>query len=147
VFARKMRLEEHLGRHRHADLFLDTLPVNAHTTASDALWAGLPVVTCAGEAFVSRVAGSLLRSLGLSDLVTANLDDYEALALRLASEPDRLAEVRRRLQASRRSAPLFDAACYARNLEAAFAYMVRLHARGEAPRAFAVTDIASGVAA
>jgi predicted O-linked N-acetylglucosamine transferase (SPINDLY family) len=141
VFAPKLRLAEHLARHRCADLFLDTLPVNAHTTASDALWAGLPVVTCAGEAFVGRVAGSLMRSVGLSELITRNFDDYEALALRLAGDPAMLADVRARLIASRSSAPLFNAARYARNLEAAFAHMLDLHAAGHPPRAFAVADL------
>lgn len=141
VFAPKLRLAEHLARHRCADLFLDTLPVNAHTTASDALWAGLPVVTCAGQAFVGRVAGSLLRSVGLSELITHNLDDYEALALRLAGDPILLADVRARLLTSRSSAPLFDAARYARNLEAAFTHMLGLRAAGHPPQAFAVADI------
>ncbi len=145
VFAPKLRLAEHLARHRCADLFLDTLPVNAHTTASDALWAGLPLVTCAGEAFVSRVAGSLLRSIGLSELVTYSLDDYEALALDLARHPARLAAIRARLWQARSTAPLFDAARYARNLEAAFAHMLELHAAGRQPQAFAVMDGASGV--
>jgi protein O-GlcNAc transferase len=142
VFAPKLRLAEHLARHGCADLFLDTLPVNAHTTASDALWAGLPVVTCAGEAFVARVAGSLLRSVGLSELITFNLDDYEALALRLARDPGRLADIRARLQASRSSAPLFDATRYARDLETAFIHMLDLHAAGRPSHAFAVADIA-----
>ena len=84
VFAGRATLEDHLARHRLADLFLDTLPYNAHTTASDALWAGLPVVTCQGNAFAGRVAASLLNAVGLPELVTHNLADYEALALRLA---------------------------------------------------------------
>ena len=81
-----MKLADHLARHRLADLFLDTLPYNAHTTASDALWAGLPVVTCQGNAFAGRVAASLLKAVGLPELVTHNLADYEALALRLATD-------------------------------------------------------------
>ena len=82
-----MRLEDHLARHRLADLFLDTLPYNAHTTASDALWVGLPVLTCMGNAFAGRVAASLLNAIGLPELVTHSIEDYEALALRLAKDP------------------------------------------------------------
>src|SRR3954454_21102221 len=81
VFARRVASSsEHLGRHRLADLFLDTLPYNAHTTASDALWAGLPVLTCTGDTFAGRVAGSLLRAAGLGELITTSLEEYEALA-------------------------------------------------------------------
>ena len=101
VFAPKLAGPEHLARHRLADLFLDTYPVNAHTTASDALWAGCPVLTLAGETFVSRVAGSLLRTLGLFELVTTSLAAYEALALELSQNTERLAELRRRLEANR----------------------------------------------
>jgi predicted O-linked N-acetylglucosamine transferase (SPINDLY family) len=108
VFAPRQALPDHLARHRLADLFLDTFPVNAHTTASDALWAGLPVLTLAGETFVSRVAGSLLRTIGLSELITTNLSDYHALALRLAGEPDLLSDVRQRLAANRNTSSLFD---------------------------------------
>ena len=87
VFAARVAPAEHLARHRLADLFLDTLPYNAHTTASDALWAGLPVLTCAGHTFAGRVAGSLLRAVGLPELVTHSLHDYETLALKLARAP------------------------------------------------------------
>ena len=87
VFCPPLHLPMHLARHRNADLFLDTLPVNAHTTASDALWAGLPVVTCVGDTFISRVAGSLLNTIGLPELVTFSLEEYEALALDLATNP------------------------------------------------------------
>ncbi len=94
VFAPRKPLPEHLARHRAADLFLDTYPVNAHTTASDALWAGCPVLTMAGETFVSRVAGSLLRTIGLSELVTRSLDEYQATALRLARDANLLGDLR-----------------------------------------------------
>src|SRR6202030_3079669 len=87
IFAERLPLADHLARHRLADLFLDTLPYNAHTTASDALWAGLPVVTQIGDAFAGRVAASLLNAIGLPELVTHSIEDYEALALRLAMEP------------------------------------------------------------
>ena len=88
VFAPKLPMAEHLGRYACADLFLDNLPVNAHTTASEALWSGLPVVTCAGEIFVGRVAASLLKACGLPELVTHTSEDYEALALHLARHPE-----------------------------------------------------------
>src|SRR6202043_4116500 len=87
VFAKRMDMSDHLARHRLADLFLDTLPCNAHTTASDALWTGLPVLTCLGETFADRVAASLLKAIGLDALITRTLAEYEALALRLARDP------------------------------------------------------------
>ena len=117
VFAPHCPLPEHLARQQLADLFLDTLPFNAHTTATDALWAGLPVLTCAGESFASRVAGSLLHAVGLPELVTHSLDEYEALAVALAQEPGRLAALRDRLAANVAVAPLFDSERYVRNLE------------------------------
>src|SRR5262249_8731944 len=101
IFAPFARPEEHLARHAAADLFLDTLPYNAHTTASDALWAGLPLVTCAGNTFAGRVATSLLRAAGLPKLVTGNLEDYEALASKLAAESSLLQSIRRRLAENR----------------------------------------------
>ena len=142
VFAPKLRMQEHLARHRLADLFLDTLPVNAHTTASDALWAGLPVLTCAGRAFIGRVAGSLLQAVGLPELITHTLGDYEALALRLATDATMLRDLRDRLDHNRLTAPLFDSERYARNIEAAYAHMARLCAAGRQPEAFAVSDLA-----
>ena len=101
VFAPRMPLAEHLARHRLADLFLDTLPYNAHTTASDALWAGLPVLTCLGETFASRVAASLLSAVGLPELIAGSAGDYEALALRLATSGSELPALRQRLAANR----------------------------------------------
>ncbi|MFO1316703.1 MAG: tetratricopeptide repeat protein [Burkholderiales bacterium] len=138
VFAPRVTLPEHLARQRLADLFLDTLPYNAHTTASDALWAGLPIVTCTGRSFGSRVAGSLLRAVGLPELVTPSLAAYEALALALAREPARLAEVRTRLARNRLAMPLFDSDGYRRHLEAAYRTMMEIHGRGEPPRSFEV---------
>jgi protein O-GlcNAc transferase len=123
VFAPMVPHGQHLARHRHADLFLDTLPCTAHTTASDALWAGLPVLTCAGETFAGRVAGSIVRAAGLSELVTTSPRDYEALALALAREPARLADIRSRLGAGRFSLPLFDMAKRTRDLEALYVRM------------------------
>ena len=138
VFAPRLKLEEHLARHRLADLFLDTLPYNAHTTASDALWAGLPVVTCAGTTFAGRVAGSLLRAVGLPELVTHTLADYEALALRLATDGERFAKVKAKLARNRLTAPLFDTERFRRHIEAAYTAMWEIHRRGEAPRPFTV---------
>ena len=135
IFAPCQPLAEHLARHRLADLFLDTLPYNAHTTASDALWAGLPVVTCAGETFAGRVAGSLLRAVGLPELVTGSLADYENLALTLAREPQKLAAVKEKLARNLPTAPLFDTARYTRDLEAAYIRMWDLRCAGKAPQA------------
>src|SRR5262249_46547014 len=91
IFAPRLaEMSDHLARHRHADLFVDTLPYNAHTTASDALWTGVPIVTCLGETFAGRVAASLLKVIGLPELITSSLADYEALALKLAREPSLL---------------------------------------------------------
>jgi len=139
IFAPVMNSPDHLARHRHADLFLDTFPVCAHTTASDALWAGLPLVSCAGETFITRVSGSLLMAMGLSDLLTFTLADYEALALRLAHNRGELAAVKARLMDARLTAPLFDTAVATRNIEAAYQEMWRRHRAGEAPAGFSVT--------
>ncbi|HJV52261.1 MAG TPA: tetratricopeptide repeat protein, partial [Noviherbaspirillum sp.] len=138
VFAPRLEQGEHLARMRLADLFLDTLPVNAHTTASDALWAGLPVLTCTGKAFAGRVASSLLHAVGLPELVTQDLELYEALALRLATSPSALAEMRARLAGNRAAYPLFDTGRFCRHLEAAYLHMWERHRRGEVPAAFAV---------
>jgi predicted O-linked N-acetylglucosamine transferase (SPINDLY family) len=118
AFAPRLPQAAHLARHGLADLFLDTLPVNAHTGASDALWAGLPVLTCAGNAFAGRVAASLLHAVGLPELVTHSLAEYEALALALARDPARLGALRARLEENRRREPLFDTARFCRQLEA-----------------------------
>jgi protein O-GlcNAc transferase len=117
VFAPRVPLDEHLGRHGVADLFLDTFPCNAHTTTNDALFVGLPVVTCAGETFASRVSGSQLRAIGLPELITDSLETYEALALKLVHEPDLLAAYRARLRANRHVEPLFDMARYTHAFE------------------------------
>jgi predicted O-linked N-acetylglucosamine transferase (SPINDLY family) len=141
VFAERMPYREHLARLRLADLFLDTLPFNAGATASDALWVGVPVLTCAGDAYAARMAGSLLRAIGLPELITANLMQYESLALRLAAEPALLAEWRARLAANRRSTPLFDTARFTTHLEAAYLEMWRRHEHGEPPSTFAVSPL------
>jgi predicted O-linked N-acetylglucosamine transferase (SPINDLY family) len=138
IFAVRTGTDEHLARQRLADLFLDTLPVNAHTTACDALWMGLPLVTCAGQAFAGRVAASALTSCGLPDLVTTSLGDYEALARTLATDPGLLANYRERLAGLRASAPLFDPDRLRRQIEAAYARMWEIHCKGERPRGFDV---------
>ena len=127
VFATRMPPSEHLARHRAADLFLDTLPYNAHTTASDALWAGLPVLTCLGETFVGRVAASLLNAAGLPELVTTTLEDYERLAIELAANPDRLAAIRAKLSDHRLTTPLFDTRLFTSHIEAAYSAMYARH--------------------
>ncbi len=134
VFARRVASSsEHLARHRLADLFLDTLPYNAHTTASDALWAGLPVVTHIGNSFAGRVAASLLSAVGLPELITRTRADYEALAIELALDKQKLADIRGRLQGSHLTASLFDAALYARRLETAYEAMYQRHQAGLPP--------------
>jgi protein O-GlcNAc transferase len=129
VMAPLMNRDPHLGRLQCADLFLDTLPFNAGTTCSDALWMGLPVVTCAGDAFASRMAGSLLTAIGAPELITYNLDDYFRLARDLARDPARYAAVRRKIAVNRDAAPLFDTRRFVANLERA--YIDMLQRRGE----------------
>ena len=138
VFAGRVNLLEHLARHRLADLFLDTLPYSAHTTASDALWMGLPVVTCMGNAFSGRVASSLLAAAGIPELITGNLNDYETLALRLARDPPLLADFKHRLASDGAERALFDVERFRRSIESAYVTMWEMWQRGEAPRSFAV---------
>jgi predicted O-linked N-acetylglucosamine transferase (SPINDLY family) len=139
VFADDLPQAAHLGRLQLADLVLDTLPYNAHTTASDALWAGVPVLTCAGSTFASRVAGSLLHAVGLQQLVTHSLHDYAALAAALAADPRRLRALRAQLACSRLSAPLFDVAAYTLSLEALYGEMWQRHAAGLPPQTLGAT--------
>ena len=138
VFAKRAPLDEHLARHRLADLFLDTLPCNAHTTASDALWAGLPVLTCTGDTFAGRVAGSILRAIGLPELVTETFNQYETLAFELATRRNRLAAVRQKLSRNRVTFSLFDTDRTCRYIEAAYVGMWDRHRRGIRPEGFAV---------
>jgi protein O-GlcNAc transferase len=133
VFARPLPLAEHLGRLRNADLVLDTLPYNAHTTASDALWAGVPIVTCPGETFASRVAASLCSAVGLTETVAGSLDQYEELALALARDPQRLAALRERLAAQAPQSALFDTDHYAAHLERLYEKMAERALEGLAP--------------
>jgi len=130
VFAPRLVLSEHLARHRLADLFIDTLPCNAHTTASDALWAGLPVLTCMGEAFASRVAASLLKAVGLPELITESQPVYEALAVELAQQPTRLASLKNKLTRNLRTAPLFDTPLYTGHLEQLYVTMYERNRAG-----------------
>ena len=123
IFAKRMPLSEHLARHRFADLFLDTHPYNAHTTASDALWAGLPVLTRIGETFAGRVAASLLNAIGLTELITSTPQAYEALAIELATSPEKLAAIKRKLANNRLTTPLFDTQTFTRHIEAAYTMM------------------------
>jgi predicted O-linked N-acetylglucosamine transferase (SPINDLY family) len=117
IFAPRVPIADHLARHRLADLFLDTLPYNAHTTASDALWMGLPLLTCSGQTFASRVAGSLLHALGMNELICTDLEDYRQKALQLAIDREQLAAIRQRLQQNKEQSPLFDTQRFARDLE------------------------------
>ena len=125
VFAPKLPPDQHLARHQLADLFLDTLPYNAHTSCSDALWAGLPVITCYGKAFAGRVAASLLKAIDLPELVTTKLADYEARALDLAKNPALLAATKQKLLRNRRATPLYDSERFRQNIEAAYEQMLR----------------------
>jgi predicted O-linked N-acetylglucosamine transferase (SPINDLY family) len=142
VFAPQVaRNEDHLARYRCADLFLDTLPFNAHATATDALWCGVPVLTCHGATFAGRVATSILQTLALPELVTRDLAAYEALALSLANSPQLLEQLRGRLARNRRSHPLFDTDRFRRHIEAAYLTMWERSLAGEAPMSFAVPAI------
>jgi protein O-GlcNAc transferase len=142
VFAPRMDYQEHLARLSLADLFLDTWPFNAGTTASDALWAGLPVLTLCGEPFAGRMAGSLLRAVGLPELITYSVEQYEARALQLANSPEELGLLRARLAENRLSFPLFHTERFCRHLEAAYVEALSRQQRGESPASFAVAPVA-----
>jgi predicted O-linked N-acetylglucosamine transferase (SPINDLY family) len=139
VFAGRVPLEEHLARHRLADLFLDTWPYNAHTTASDALWAGLPLLTRSGKSFASRVAASLLQALDLPELITNSTAGYEALAIALARDPDKLAAIRKKLESNRATKPLFDGKRIARDLEAGYEAIFARYRAGLSPDNIEIT--------
>ncbi len=141
IFAPNVRLDRHLSRLRLADLFLDSLPYNAHTTASDALWAGVPLVTCRGTAFPGRVASSLLAAAGMPELISESAQEYEALAIRLGRDPDAITQLKEKLEKSRLTCPLFDTDLFRRHIEAAYSTMVEIAKRGEPPQAFAVDDL------
>jgi predicted O-linked N-acetylglucosamine transferase (SPINDLY family) len=133
IFTRRTAFADHLARHHLADLFLDTLPFNAHTTCSDALWAGLPVLTCVGEGFAGRVAASLLKAVDLPELITTDRQDYRDLAIALGNDPVRLAAIRDKLARNRYTAPLFNAAMFARQIEDAYRQMHTRYRDGAAP--------------
>jgi predicted O-linked N-acetylglucosamine transferase (SPINDLY family) len=139
VFAPRMPLPEHLARHRAADLFLDTLPCNAHTTASDALWAGLPVLTQQGQSFAGRVAASLLTAVGLPELIVHTAQQYEDMAIAMAQDPQSLSRIKQKLAAQRDTAPLFNTKQLARHIEQAY---VAMHARAQAGLAPQAMEIA-----
>ena len=146
VFAPRVPRDDHLARHRLADLFLDTLPVNANATAGDALWAGLPLLTCMGNTFAGRVGASLLHAIGLPELVASSLAEYEAIALALARDTEALARLRKKLATNRSTQPLFDTARITRNLETAYTRMWERTRRGEPPESFIVEGAESGCA-
>ena len=116
-----------------ADLFLDTLPYNAHTTASDALWAGLPVLTCIGETFPGRVAASLLNAIGLPELITTKLEAYEQKAIDLAAHPEKLMAIKQKLAENRLTTPLFDTKLFTKHIEAVYTQMYQRHQTELAP--------------
>jgi predicted O-linked N-acetylglucosamine transferase (SPINDLY family) len=133
IFARRMPSAEHLARHRAAGLFLDTLPYNAHTTACDALWAGLPIVTRPGRSFAARVAASVLTAIGLPELITTSAAQYESMAVGLATDPARLRQIKEKINANRLTMPLFNSALLARHLEDSFMQMYERSQQNLAP--------------
>jgi protein O-GlcNAc transferase len=133
IFGGRIPAEEYLARYRVCDLFLDTFPYNAGTTASDALWVGLPVLTLMGQSFASRIAASLLRAIGLPELVTTSRAEYEGLAIELAMNPNKLAEIKFKLTSNRLTAPLFDTPLFTKNLEAAYIQMYERYQAGLVP--------------
>jgi predicted O-linked N-acetylglucosamine transferase (SPINDLY family) len=139
VFGKYLAQADYLARFRTMDLFLDTLPYNAGTTASDALWAGLPVLTCAGHAFAARVAASLLRAIELPELVTSTTQQYEDKAVQLAENPELLAEIKRKLAQNRLKTALFDIRSFTSHLEVAYARVLERHRSGLAPQTIFVT--------
>ena len=133
VFARPCGVAEHLERHRHADLFLDTFIVNAHTTASDALWAGVPVVTLCGQQFAARVAASLLTNIGLEELVTYDLVSYERLVIDLATDGIRLKQLQDKIQTAKSTSALFDTKTYVHHYERALLEVFNRYSSGKDP--------------
>ena len=140
IFAKRLPLAAHLARHRCADLFLDTLPYNAHTTGLDALWAGLPIITHIGDAFAGRVAASLLNAVGLPELITTSVDEYEQLAIRLATHPVEMRALKQKLADNRLSSKLFDTPLYVRHLESAYTAMYERYQAGLEPEHIYVQD-------
>jgi predicted O-linked N-acetylglucosamine transferase (SPINDLY family) len=141
IFASKLPLDQHLARLRLADLFLDTLPYNAHTTASDALWAGLPLLTCPGKSFASRVAASLLRAVEMPELVMHSLEAYEAKAIELAKDTSQLNAIKLKLEQNRKTSSLFDGKLFAQHLEMAYEAMFARYQAGLAPDVIDVGEL------
>ncbi len=141
IFTKKVSYDAYLANYRLADLFLDTLPFNGGTTVSDALWMELPVLTCSGEAFAARMAGSLLNAIGLPELISQNLLDYQEKAIKLATTPSLLAEVREKLIRNRKTYPLFNAERFRRHIESAYVTMWEKQQRGEAAQSFRVNPV------
>lgn len=141
VFAPRVPLLDHVARHQLADLFLDTQIYNAHTTTVDSLWAGVPVLTLPGNAFASRVAATFLKAVGLPEMIVSSLEEYEALACKLATEPEKLAAIRAKLATNRTTKPLFDTARFTRHLDTAYQMMWERHQRGEKPASFKVPSV------
>jgi predicted O-linked N-acetylglucosamine transferase (SPINDLY family) len=133
VFAKRMPLAEHLARHQLADLFIDAFPCNAHTTASDALWAGLPVLTLMGNSFASRVAASLLKAIELPELITSTPQAYEALAIEIAKNPEKLAALKQKLASNRLTTPLFDTPQFTKDLERSYVQIYERYQAGLPP--------------
>src|SRR5262249_9619338 len=133
VFAKRTSLPDHLARHRLADVFLDTIPFNAGSTANDALWAGLPLITCSGQTYTARMAGSLLNAMGLPELITTRLEAYEQLAIDLATHPENLAAIKHKLAENRLTTALFDMNRLTNHIEAAYAGMYERYQTGLPP--------------
>ena len=133
IFAKPMALDKHLARHKVADLFVDTFPYTAHTTCSDALWAGLPVLTCTGESFASRVSASLLNAIGLSELAAHTHKEYEDMAIELANNPIRLKEIKNELEKNKLEKPLFNTKLFTKHIESAYTEMHKKYIKNEKP--------------
>ena len=141
IFAQRIPLSEYLARYRLADLFLDTLPYNAGTTASDALWAGVPVLTCTGQTFAGRMATSLLKAIHLPELITSTPEAYEVLAIELANNPGKLSGIKQKLADNRLTTPLFNTPLFTRHIEAAYTEMYRRYQANQAPEHIIVADL------
>jgi len=140
IFTGRLPKDEHLARHRLADLFLDTRIYTGHTSTSDALWAGVPVITLKGDHFASRVSASILTAMGLPELITSSLGDYQNLAIQLARQPEQLHGIRQRLINNRNTAPLFDTPRFVANLEKVFKQMWEIYCNGDTPRHLEVNE-------
>jgi protein O-GlcNAc transferase len=146
VFAPRLPLRRYLGLFTLADLYLDSRPYNGHTTASDAIWSGLPVLTLSGDTFASRVAGSMLRVLGMPELIARDRDHYRAIAIRLGRDPTERGVLRKRLDAAKRSSPLYDTARLTRHMELAYARMHGRFMEGLPPQGFRVPPLEKNTA-